>query len=55
MYNSNHFKKSEMLDWEKKPLITKADYVAAKNYFEELVQATDTYAQIAGGGNRRTQ
>ncbi len=50
MYDSIHFEKSEMLDWEKKPSITKADYTAAKNYFEELVKATDTYAQIAGGG-----
>ncbi len=39
-----------MLDWEKKPWVTKADYVAAKDYFEELVRVTDTYAQNAGGG-----
>ena len=50
MYDSNHFEKSEMLDWEKKPSVTKSDYTAAKNYFEELVRATDTYAQNAGGG-----
>jgi hypothetical protein len=50
MYDSNHFEKSEMLDWEKKPSITKADYVAAKDYFEELVKATDTYTQNAGRG-----
>jgi hypothetical protein len=50
MYDSNHFEKSKMLDWEKKPSVTKADYTAAKNYFKELVRATDTYAQNAGGG-----
>jgi hypothetical protein len=50
MYDSNHFEKSEMLEWEKKPSVTKTDYIAAKHYFEELVKATDTYAQNAGGG-----
>ena len=55
MYDSNHFKKSEMLEWEKKPSVTKTDYIAAKNYFEELVKATDTYAQTAGGGYHQTQ
>ena len=50
MYDSNHFEKSEMLDWEKKPSIIKTDYTAAKNYFEALVKASDTYAQNAGGG-----
>ena len=50
MYDSNHFEKSEMLDWEKKPTIIKTNYVDAKDYFETLVKATDTYAQNAGGG-----
>ena len=50
MYDSNHFEKSKMLEWEKKPSITKTDYTAAKEYFEELVKATDIYAQNAGGG-----
>ena len=50
MHDNNHFKKSEMLDWEKKPSIIKKDYTATKNYFEELVKATDTYRQNAGGG-----
>ncbi len=50
MYDSNHFEKSKILDWEKKPSITKADYVAAKDYFEDLVKATDTYTPNAGGG-----
>ena len=31
MYDSNHFKKSKMLDWEKKPSIIKTDYTTAKN------------------------
>ena len=39
-----------MLEWEKKPSVTKTDYIAAKNYFEELVKAADTYAQNAGAG-----
>ncbi len=50
MYNSNHFDKNEMLDWEKQPTATKTDYNAAKNYFEGLVKATDTYVINAGGG-----
>jgi hypothetical protein len=50
MYNSNHFDKNEMLDWEKQPTATKTDYNAAKNYFEALVKATDTYVMNAGGG-----
>ena len=50
MYDSNHFEKIEMLEWEKKPSVTKTDYTAAKNYFKELVKATDTYTQNAGGG-----
>jgi hypothetical protein len=50
MYDSNHFEKSEMLEWEKKPSVTKTDYTAAKEYFEELVKATDTYTQNVGGG-----
>jgi hypothetical protein len=50
MYNSNHFNKNEMLDWEKQPTATKMDYNTAKNYFEALVKATDTYVMNAGGG-----
>ena len=55
MYNSNHFKKSEMLEWEKKPSVTKTDYIAVKHYFEGLVKATDTYAQNLGGYHRTQQ
>ena len=50
MYESNHFEKSEMMEWEKKSSVTKADYTAAKDYFEELVHVTDTYTQNAGAG-----
>jgi len=50
MYDSNHFEKSKMMDWERKPTIIKSNYVDAKDYFEALVKATDTYAQNAGGG-----
>jgi len=50
MYDSNHFEKSEMLDWEKKPTIIKTNYDDAKDYFEALVKATNTYVQNAGGG-----
>jgi hypothetical protein len=39
-----------MLAWEKQPTTTKMDYNAAKNYFEALVKATDTYKMNAGGG-----
>ena len=31
MYDSNHFEKGKMLDWEKKPSIIKTDYTTAKN------------------------
>ncbi len=50
MYDSNHFNKNKMLAWEKQPTATKMDYYAAKNYFEALVKATDTYEMNAGGG-----
>jgi hypothetical protein len=50
MYDSNHFEKCEMLDWEKKPTIIKTNYDDAKDYFEALVKVTGTYAQNTGGG-----
>ncbi len=49
IYNSNRFDKQEMLTWEQQPPIIKTDYVEAKNYFERIVKATDTYEQNAGG------
>jgi hypothetical protein len=54
MYDSNHFDKNEMLAWEKQPTAIKTDYDAAKNYFEALVKAMDTYEMNAGGGDHRT-
>jgi len=39
-----------LLTWEQQPPIIKTDYVEAKNYFERIVKATDTYEQNAGGG-----
>jgi hypothetical protein len=50
MYDSNHFNKNNMLEWEKQPNTTKTNYNSAKDYFEALVKATDTYRQNAGGG-----
>jgi hypothetical protein len=50
MYNSNHFNKNDMLEWEKQHNTTKTNYNSAKDYFEALVKATDTYKQNAGGG-----
>jgi hypothetical protein len=50
MYDSNQFDKKEMLAWEKQPTATKTNYDAAKNYFEALVKAMDTYKMNAGGG-----
>ncbi len=50
MYDRNHFDKNKMLAWEKQPTATKTDFDAAKNYFEALVKATDTYEMNAGGG-----
>ncbi len=48
MYNINHFAKNEMLDWEQQTTAVKTDYMLAKQYFEALVKATDTYEQNAG-------
>ncbi len=50
MYDSNHFDKNDMLEWEKQPNATKTNYDGAKDYFEALVKATDTYKQNAKGG-----
>jgi hypothetical protein len=50
MYDSNHFDKNKMLDWEKKSTAVKSNYTNTKTYFEDLVKATDTYEQNAGGG-----
>jgi hypothetical protein len=50
MYDSNHFNKNNMLEWEKQPHATKTNYDSAKDYFDALVKATDTYKQNAGGG-----
>jgi hypothetical protein len=49
MYDSNHFDKNKMLDWERQTTAIKTVYVLAKQYFEALVKATDTYEQNAGG------
>jgi hypothetical protein len=48
MYASIRFDKQEMLEWEKQPDNTKADYTLARAYFETIVKATDTYEQNAG-------
>jgi hypothetical protein len=50
MYYSNHFDKNKMLDWERQATTTKTDYKLAKQYFETLLKAADTYKQNAGGG-----
>ncbi len=50
MYNSNHFDKNKMLNWEKKSTAVKSNYTNAKTYFEDLVKPTDAYEQNAGGG-----
>jgi hypothetical protein len=42
MYNSNHFNKNKMLDWEKKLMAIKLNYTNTKRYFEDLVKATNT-------------
>ena len=48
MYVSGRFEKQEMLEWEKQPYNTKADYTLAQDYFKTIVKATDTYKQNAG-------
>ncbi len=50
MYNSNHFGKNKMLDWEQQATAIKTNYKLAKQYFKALVKATDTYKQNTGGG-----
>jgi hypothetical protein len=50
IYDSNRFDKQEMLTWERQPAATKTDFDLAKAHFKEIVHATDTYEQNAGGG-----
>ncbi len=50
MYDSNHFDKNKMLEWEQQATATKTDNKLAKQYFEALVKTTNTYKQNAGGG-----
>jgi hypothetical protein len=50
MYDSNHFDKNKMFDWEQQASAVKTDYMLAKQYFEALVKATSTYKQNTGGG-----
>ena len=50
IYDRNRFDKQEMLTWEHQPTATKTDFDLAKAHFEEIVNATDTYEQKAGGG-----
>jgi hypothetical protein len=50
MFDSNHFDKNKMLDWERQATATKTDYKLAKQYFKALVKATDIYKQNAGSG-----
>ena len=49
MYESNHFDKAKMLDWEKQSVAVKTNFACAKDYFKALVKATNTYKQNAGG------
>ncbi len=39
-----------MLDWEQQATATKTNYKLAKQYFEALVKATNTYEQNSGSG-----
>jgi len=50
IYGSNRFDKQEMLTWERQPTAIKTDFDLAKVHFEEIVNATDTCEQNAGGG-----
>jgi len=50
IYDSNHFDKQEILTWECQRTGTKMDFDLTKAHFEEIVNATDTYEQNAGGG-----
>jgi hypothetical protein len=50
IYDSNRFDKQEMLTWERQPAATKTDFDLAEAHFKEIVNATDTYEQNAGGG-----
>jgi hypothetical protein len=49
IYASNCFNKTEMVTWENKPIIVKADYTQAKAYFENLGKDFKTYTQNRGG------
>jgi hypothetical protein len=49
IYDSNDcFDKQEMLTWEREPSATKTDFVLAKEHFETIINATDTYEQNTG-------
>jgi hypothetical protein len=50
IYDSNRFDKQEMLTWECQPAATKTDFDLTEAHLEEIVNATDTYKQNAGGG-----
>jgi len=53
MYASGRFDKQEMLEWEKQPDNTKADYTLARAYFETIVKVIDTYEQNASSKPQR--
>jgi hypothetical protein len=55
MYDSNHFEKSEMLDWEKKPTIIKTKYVNAKltDIVAKLVLKENKNPNVGGGGEKK--
>jgi hypothetical protein len=50
MYDSNHFDKNEMLNWEQQATTIKTNYTLAKQYFKALVKATKTYKENRWGG-----
>ena len=48
MYDSNHFNKKEMTEWENKPEATKDDINKAKIYCKRLVKDYEVYEQNSG-------
>jgi hypothetical protein len=53
IYNSNKFKKQDMLTWEQSPAIIKTNFDQTKAYVEKIVKATDIYKQNTGGNSAR--
>jgi hypothetical protein len=51
IYDSNKFKKQDMLTWEQSSASIKTNFDQTKAYFEKIVKATNVYKQNKGGNS----